>query len=247
MRHGREWSIAVLIGGIVAAAAPALATPLLRIDGSTGVPGGTAAAVIALDDDPTGEAVAATFTVDYPSPPLTADPNTCMLAERLSGTHQLTATGPLPGMLGLTISPREGTPPLGAGDLASCDFAIELGTPAGTAALTLTDVAVTNAAGDPVAVETADGAIIIDVPPTPTSTPTITLTPSITMTPTITLTPTIPPPTLTPTVTPTATIFRPTVLANNISSCAIVGADGGSALPLLGALGLLLLRRRRRG
>lgn len=245
MRHGREWSIAILIGGILVAASQALATPVLRIDGSTGVPGGTAAAVIALDNDPTGEAVAATFTIDYPSPPLTADPSSCMLPERLSGTHRLTAGEAAPGMLGLTISPRQGTPPLGDGVLASCDFAIELGTPAGTAALTLTDVAVTDNAGEPVPVDTVDGAIFIDVPPTPTLTPTITLTPSITMTPTITLTPTIAPPTLTPTVTPTATIFRPTVLANNISSCAIAAPGNANALPLLGVALLLLLRRRR--
>lgn len=246
MRHGREWSIAVLIGGIALAAVPAWATPVLRVDGGIGVPGGTVAAVVSLADDPSGEAVTATFAIDYPSPPLDADPTTCSLAARLAGTHRLTTAGPLPGMLGLTIAPLAGAPSLGDGDLASCDFAIDLGTPAGTAALELANVAVTGAAGEPVAVDTANGEIVIDAPP---STPTITDTPTITPTPTVTLTPSntpIPIPTNTPTTTPTATIFRPTVLADNLGGCAIAPAAAPGALPLIGgALSLLALRRRR--
>lgn len=247
MRHGREWSIAVLVCGAVLAAPCAQATPLLRVDGGIGVPGGTVAAVVALENDPTGEAVAATFAIAFPSPPLDADPTTCSLADRLTGTHRLTAAGPLPGMLGLTISPLDGTPPLGSGDLASCDFSIALGTPAGTAALALANVAVTNGAGEPVAVDTADGAIIINAP---LPTPTVTDTPTITPTPTVTPTPTITPisiPTDTPTVTPTATIFRPTVLADNFGGCAIGPAATADALQLIGgALFLLASRRRRR-
>jgi MYXO-CTERM domain-containing protein len=245
VRHGGEWSIAVLVCCCALAATGAQATPLLRVDGDIGVPGGTVAAVVALANDPAGEAVAATFAVDFPSPPLAADPSTCSLAQRLTGTHRLTAAGPLPGMLGLTISPLDGTPPLGDGDLASCDFGIALGTPAGTAALALVNVAVTNGAGDPVAVDTADGAIVINAPlPTPTvsDTPTITLTPTVTLTPTITPTPF---PTDTPTVTPTATTFRPTVLANNFGGCAIGAPADASALPLLGVIALLAWRRRR--
>jgi hypothetical protein len=241
VRHGREWSIALLIGGIALAASQASATPLLQVAGGTGVPGGTVAAVISLANDPSGEAVAATFAIAYPSPPLTADAASCMLADRLSGTHHLIAAGPVPGMLGLTISPLTGTPPLGDGDLASCDFAIALGTPAGTAALTLGNVAVTDAAGAPVAVDTADGAIIINAP---LPTPTITNTATITLTPTITPTATLAPPTATPTVTPTPTIFRPTVLANNFGSCAIDPASASDVLPLIGGVLVLLLRRR---
>ena len=116
MRHGREWSIAVLVCGAVLAAPCAQATPLLRVDGGIGVPGGTVAAVVVLENDPTGEAVAATFAIAFPSPPLDADPTTCSLAERLTGTHRLTAAGPLPGMLGLTISPLDGTPPREKGE-----------------------------------------------------------------------------------------------------------------------------------
>lgn len=238
MRLGREWSIAALIGGAILVAHAAQATPLVRIDGGTGVPGGTATAVIALADDPSGSAVSGALGVDYPSPPLGSDASACTLAGRLAGTHRLTTTAPLPGRLALTIAPLAGTPPLGDGDLASCDFAIALGTPAGTAALAL-DARLDDAAGQPIAVDTADGSIVIDAPlPTPTVSNTATITP----TPTVTLTPA---PTDTPTATPTATLFVPTVLIDSVNSCAIVPPDAGSALPLLAGAILLLARRRR--
>lgn len=246
VRHGGEWGLAALICGVIFAAHGALATPLVRIDGGTGVPGGTAAAVVALADDPTGSAVSAALVVSFPSPPLDSQASDCALAERLEGTHRLTAAVSLPGRLDLTIAPRAGTLPLGDGDLARCAFGIALGTPAGTAALALS-ATVDDAAGDPIAVETRDGAIVIDAPlptPTVTDTPTITLTPTVTRTPTDTP---IPIPTDTPTATPTPTRFVPIVLADHVNSCAIAPPDGaGGALPLLGGL-LLLLARRRRG
>lgn len=236
-------------GGIVATllaiacgalASRAAAVPLLRIDGGTGVPGGTAAAVLSLAGDPTGEAVAGSLGIDFPSPPLDAAADDCALADRLAGTHRLMTAAPLPGQLTLTISPLAGTPPLGDGDLATCVFGIALGTPAGTAALTL-DATLDDAAGAPIPIEVADGEIIIDVPqPTPTVTNTATITP----TPTITLTPTMVPPSQTPTVTPTATRFVPTVLADNLGGCRVT-PPGGGALPLLAAAIPLLMRRRR--
>jgi hypothetical protein len=170
---------------------------------------------------PPAPRVAATLGVAFPEPPLDVDPNTCAVAERLASTHHLTAAAPVSGMLGLTIAPIEGTPPLGDGDLATCDFTIALGAAAGTAALELVNVAVTDAAGDPITVDLADGEIIIDAPlptPTVTETRTITATATTTLTPTETLTPA---PTDTPTTTPTPTIFRPTVLADNFGGCAI--------------------------
>ena len=238
MRHGREWSIAALICGVICAAHGALATPLVRVDGGTGVPGGTAAAVVVLTDDPTGSAVSGVLDLAFASPPLDADATACTLAARLSGTHHLTTAAPAAGRLELTIAPLSGTPPLGDGDLASCDFAIALGAPAGTAALAL-DAVLDDATGDPIAADTADGSIVIDAPlPTPTVTDTATITPTPTLTP-------VPIPTDTPTATPTATRFVPTVLANNINSCAIVPPDGSGALPLLGGVLVLLAWRRR--
>lgn len=237
MRPRRERAIAVAVCCAALAAARAQAVPLLRADGGTGVPGGTVAAVVALAGDPTGEAVAATFRLAFPSPPLAADARACGLAERLAGTHRLTAADGQPGALDLTIAPLAGTPPLGDGALTTCTLAIALGAPAGTAALELVTVAVTDAASGPLAVDTAGGAVRIDAPlPTPTTSATAT----------ITLTPTIPPPTDTPTVTPTPTIFRPTVLADTFGGCAIGPSAPAGALPLpAGALALLAWRRWR--
>jgi uncharacterized protein (TIGR03382 family) len=229
---------------VALAAGPAAALPVLRVDGGGGVPGGTAAAVVALSDDPIGQAVSASLTLTYPSPPLETSPGDCSLAERLEGTHGLRSAVPLPGMLDLVVFPSAGTPPLGNGELVRCDFGIALGTPAGTAALLLS-AEVDDAANDPLSVSVLDGAIVIDAPaptPTPTDTPTITLTPTVTPTPTDTP---VPNPTDTPTATPTATRFVPIVLADNIGGCATVPRAGGSALPLLGALLLFLARRRR--
>lgn len=242
MRHGRGWSIAILTGIVALMATRAAAVPLLRVDGGTGVPGGTVAAVVALADDTANEAVAASFGIAFPEPPLGVPAGTCALADRLASTHQITTTSG-PGLLDLIIQPLAGTPPLGDGDLASCDFTIDLGTPAGTAALELVDVVVTDADGEPVAVARQDGEIIIEAP---LATPTVTNTPTVTTTPTITQTATPVPPTATPTVTPTATIFRPTVLADNFGGCAVTPAGGVSGWPLLlGAAFLLRLRRRR--
>jgi MYXO-CTERM domain-containing protein len=236
---------AALIAVTCGAAAPhALAVPLVRIDGSTGVPGGTAAAVVSLADDPTGEAVSGLVGIDYPNPPLSAGTDDCTLAERLSGSHRLLTIAIPPDRLQLSITPFDGTPPLGDGDLATCTFGIALGTPAGTAALEI-DVALANAAGQGVPATVADGAIIIDAPqptPTITTTPTITSTATVTRTPTVTPTPM---PSDTPTNTPTATRFVPTVIADNVDGCAVGTPGNGSALPLLGAILLALTRRRR--
>ncbi|MFN8644109.1 MAG: hypothetical protein U0802_21555 [Candidatus Binatia bacterium] len=238
MRHGREWSIAAVICGVIGAAHGALATPVVRIDGGTGVPGGSAAALIALADDPAGAAVGGVLDVAFPSPPLDADATACTLAERLAGTHHLTTAAPQAGRLSLTILPLSGTPPLGDGALASCDFAIALGTPAGTAALDLSAL-LDDAAGEPIAADTVAGFITIDAPlPTATATSTPTITPTPTDTP-------IPIPTDTPTATPTATRFVPTVLIDSINSCAIAPPDHAGALPLLVGVVLLLARRRR--
>lgn len=244
-RLGRVGITAALIAVTCCAAVPgARAVPLVRIDGSTGIPGGTAAAVLSLADDPTGEVVSGLVGIDFPSPPLTAGVDDCTLAERLSGTHRLLTIAIPPDRLQLSITPFDGTPPLGDGDLASCTFGIAVGTPAGTAALEI-DVALADAAGQAVPATVADGAIIIDVP---LPTPTVTLTPTVTPTATVTLTPTLTPipiPSDTPTSTPTATRFVPIVIADNVDGCAVTPPGSGSALPLLGGLALLLTRRRR--
>lgn len=242
MRHGRGWVIAAaaIIAAALGGSRPAAAIPLLAIEGDTGVPGGSAAAVLSLADDDAGEAVAAAVSVDYPSPPLTADPGRCALAARLGTSHRLIAESTAPGMLALMVEPISGTPALGNGPLATCLFDIALGTPAGTAALALDDVDVRDAAGAPVEVNTTDGAIVIDAP---IPTPTVTNTPTVTATGTVTSTP---PPSNTPTVTPTPTFFEPTVLVNRFGGCSVTPPESGGVLPLGLALLLVLRARRRR-
>lgn len=237
MRHGRGW---IIVAGIVAAVGmggSAAAIPLIAIEGSTGVPGGSAAAVVSLADDDAGDVVSASVTIDYPDTQLTADPGDCVLAERLGSSHRLVASSSGAGMLILMVAPETGTPPLGNGALASCVFGIALGAPAGTAALELADTDVRDATGAPIEVATADGAIIIDAPAA---------TPTVTNTPASTPTNTPPGPTDTPTATPTETPFEPTVFANRFGGCAVVPPDTGSALPLAGLALLILARRFRR-
>lgn len=230
----------MIVAGIIAAVGmggSAAAIPLVAIEGSTGVPGGSAAAVLSLADDEANEAVSAAVTVGYPDPPLSADTGSCVLAGRLESSHRLVAGSPMAGMLALLIEPLTGTPAIGNGALATCTFDIALGAPAGTAALELTEVELRDAAGAPVEVAAQDGSIIIDAPlPTRTATNTRTVTPTITP----------PGPTSTPTATPTATIFEPTVFANRFGGCAVVPPDTGSTLPLAGLALIVLARRYRR-
>lgn len=234
-------AVVALVGGSGAAAR---AVPIVAIEGGTGVAGGTVAAVLSLSGDPEGAAVSADIAVNYPDPPLRTEPSACALAERLSDTHRLTANVPLAGELLLAIAPLEAPLALGDGPLATCDFGIALGAPAGTAALTLTDLELHNAAGGLIPAESIDGGIFIE-PSGPTATATVTRTASITPTATNTSPP--PPDTPTRTPTPTATPFRPTVIADDFGNCSIGGGAQPATVLLLPAAWLLWLRRRRAG
>jgi hypothetical protein len=227
---------------VLVRAAAAHAVPLVSIDGGSGLPGGTVAALASLAGDAERVAVTAELTVRFPDPPLTVAPANCTLAERLSGTHELAAQVPSAGELHLTIAPSDGPAPLDDGPLATCDIGIALGAPAGTAALDLS-VELRNADGVAVPAEALDGAINIEsAEPTATATHTATST----NTPTVTLTP-LPTLTGTPTASPTATLFEPTVLFDRVgSSCAVVRPGASDAWPVLGLLVLLRRRRRRR-
>lgn len=238
-RSGDVFAVLGLLTVLVCATT-AHAVPTVSIDGGSGLPGGTVAALAALAGDAERVAVTADLIVRFPDPPLIVDPANCALAARLSGTHALTAQVPSAGELHVTIAPSDGPAALDDGPLATCDIGIALGAAAGTAALDLS-VELRNAAGAAVPAEAIDGAIHIESAE-PTATATQTGTP--TNTPTVTLTP---PPTVTrtPTASPTATLFAPTVVFDREgSSCAIVRPASSDAWPLL-ALLVLLWRRRR--
>jgi hypothetical protein len=233
------------------AAAPAVAVPLVSITGEVGVPGGTANALLALADDGDRRAAEATVDVAYPLEVLSTSANDCALAERLAGTHALSASVEAEGRIRLAILSTTGLPQsLGDGDLARCAFGIALGAPAGTAALALSDLVLRDTELRPIEGAVADGAIIVEGSPLPTAT--ATLTPTAANTPTITATS---PPTMTPSVTPTPTDtpkFFPTVRASGGAggSCTITAAADASAVAALlwlaPALALWLRRRTHR-
>lgn len=221
--------------------------PVVSITGGLGVPGGTVAAVLALGGDAGSVAVAASVDVLYSNELLDVIAAECTIADRLEGNHTLDAFLPEVGQLRLELTPSElPAPPLRDGDLATCYFGIRLGAPAGTAALTLDNLEVTDAAGRQLTSETIDGGIVVLIgTPTVTATVTQTLTPSLTPTITQTREPSATP-TETPTPSPTVP-FRPTVLNFSSNSCAVTApADGAAAWWLLGPAVLLVLRRRRR-
>jgi MYXO-CTERM domain-containing protein len=190
-------------------------TPKLSLVGGTGVPGSTVSVMVTLSDDPDNLATSADVDFTYPdnlvtfSPPVTTN---CRVAERLADTHEVAGTLVEPGFLRLSIlvsgTPVE-FPPLGDGELASCDFHIEASAPVGTAALEIDD-ALLFAGLDELDVEPVDGAITISGPvsptPTATGTPVGTATATVTATRVVTGTPTNTPPTgATATRTATAT------------------------------------------
>jgi MYXO-CTERM domain-containing protein len=175
IRIGMAVAAALLLSAASAAHAGEL-VPQLSLVGGTGVPGSTVSVVVALSGDPENLATSADVDFAYPddlvtfTPPVTEN---CSIAERLADTHEIAGTLVEPGFLRLSII-VQGTPvefpPLGDGDLGSCDFFIQPGAPVGTAALEI-DEALLFDGLEELNVEPVDGAIIITEPvATPTST-----------------------------------------------------------------------------
>lgn len=225
---------------LVVHSAAARSVPLVAIDGGAGLPGGTAAATISLDKDIDDVAVSADVSIQFADPPLSTDPSACAIAPRLAATHRLTASTPLAGQLLLAIEPLAELAPLGDGPLADCGFGIALGTPAGTTALSFSDVELRGADGEPIQADSTNGFVtILPSGPTPTDTATPTVTATFTATP-------IPPPSDTPTATPTPTLFKPVKVADTVGSCAVVSpANAADAWLLFAGAATALLRRRR--
>jgi MYXO-CTERM domain-containing protein len=247
MRHCNmlraEWEMgsirigAAIVAALLLSAAPQAHAgdliPKLSLVGGTGVPGSTVSVMVTLSDDPDSTATSADVDFTYPndlvtfSPPVTTN---CSVAERLADTHEVAGTLVEPGFLRLSIlvsgTPVE-FPPLGDGELASCDFHIEASAPVGTAALEIDD-ALLFAGLDELDVEPVDGAITISGPvsPTPTATGVPTGTATATVTPTgATPTRTNTQPT-TPISTPTNTVTSGTPSA---TSTVTTSPSGGTA------------------
>ena len=170
--------------------------------------------MVTLSDDPDSMATSADIDFTFPddlvtfSPPVTTN---CSIAERLAETHEIAGTLVDPGFLRLSIlvkgTPQE-FPPLGDGELASCDFTIAEGAPAGTTAALIPETGLLFAGLDELSSLTLGGEITISgaISPTPTATgtPVGTATATVTRTGGATATRTNTPPTgATATSTPT--------------------------------------------
>lgn len=185
--------------------------PELSVTGGTGVPGGTVSVTLALDRDTDDEAVSAGLDLLFDAEKLdffvpVAD--SCAVAGRIADTHAIGGRILEPGVLNLEIfvsGTPDPLPPLGNGDLATCDFLIKPGVPTGTVALEIDAPFLGDKDGQEIPVVTRGGSIVI-VDQLPTATPTVTSTPEVTST--ATATPTDTPPTeatATATATPTDT------------------------------------------
>lgn len=212
MRRTRSaWVLGTVIAAAAALAggAPARAgvlDPELSIAGGTGVPGGTVSVTLSLADDVANAGVSAGIDLAFGEdieflPPVAEN---CAVAERLAETHGVAGRLLQPNVLNLEVfvagTPNP-LPPLGNGELVTCDFRIKTGVPAGTVALEIEAPFLGDDQGQQIPVRVRDGSVQI-VESFPTPTPTATATPQPTDTPTVTVTPTS---TSDVTATPTAT------------------------------------------
>jgi hypothetical protein len=202
----------------------------LSLTGGTGVPGGTVSVTLALDRDVADEAVSAGIDLVFPAETLeffVPVANSCAVASRLEDTHAIGGRLLEPGVLNLEVfvsGTPDPLPPLGNGDIATCDFLIKEGVPTGTVAVEIDSPFLGDKDGMEIPVVTRGGSIVI-VDQLPTATPTVTSTPQSTATATVTGTATNTPPTqatststATATVTDTAAPGTPTATATATST-----------------------------
>jgi hypothetical protein len=238
-------AVTSLAGAVIAAmllwlgsATPARAIPQLSLVGGTGAPGGTVAVTVALADDTGNVGVSSDQRIAFPTDKLEffqPVATNCTIAQRLADTHEVAGRIMSAGLLDLTVAvkgtPPPPLPPLGDGDLATCNFHILAGAPTGTAALMLEDPCLGDTNGQCVPVNTVDGSVTItNVTPTftPTSTPTIGMhTPTGTPTGTTAVT-------FTPTATQTATNTSGTPPSTHTPTNTVGGTNTPTATPTTG-------------
>jgi hypothetical protein len=189
--------------------------PQLSLVGGTGIAGGTVGVTLALANDVNNDAVSSDVNIAFPLDSLEfflPVSQNCTIASRLASTHSVAGRLRSPGVLSLTVlvsdTPTE-IPPLGDGDLATCNFHILPGVPTGTIAVHLENRCLGNTNG-----QCIDAITIPDATPpvmVAEATPTFTVTATPTIPPTemdtATATPTTPPPvSVTATETATSTV-----------------------------------------
>jgi MYXO-CTERM domain-containing protein len=210
--------VAVMVAAWAGPARAGIIEPELAIDGGTGVPGGTVAVTLSLSDDIADVGVSAGIDLRFPTEALEFfEPvvQSCAVAERISETHGVAGRLVAPDLLNLEVfvsgAPNP-PPPLGNGEIVTCDFRIKEGVPAGTVALEIEDPFLGDAEGQQVPARIRNGSVQV-VESFPTSTPTATATPSVTNTPTATVT-------TEATATATATITATPAVTNTATATA---------------------------
>lgn len=225
----------------LAVAANAGTGPTLTMTGGTGVPGGSVGATLSISNS-LDEAVSAAVDVGFDGDVLDLQFSDCAIASRLEDTHQLggRVTGDTPDRRLVLDVFVQGTPevlpPLGDGDLVTCQFSILPGVPTGSTSLVLADPLVGDDQGMPIEpVQLVDGVIVIGEAPTPTPTATSTpTTPAGTPTSTATVTGGVDTPTATPTNTGevgTPTNTPPATATNTPPPTATVTATETEVVP----------------
>jgi hypothetical protein len=198
----------------------AITTDSLVVSGGSGLAGGTAILMVALQGDGAGE-VANTLSIESSGLAIAA----CTASFEIPASFEISSNG------GSSVAAQLGGSgsSIAAGALYACDVSIAAGTMPGSKPVTCT-----GATADDRSIACNDTAIVVESPPptsTPTSTPTETATPTFTFTPTDTAT-----------NTP-----RPSG-GEEDDGCAVVApaqSGSGSALLLLLAPAFLLWGRRR--
>lgn len=210
----------MILGGSPARAG--ILEPELSVVGGAGVPGGTVSVTVSLSDDVDDAGVSAGLDLRFADQALeffepVAD--SCAVAERISETHGVAGSLLDAGLLNLEVfiagTPNP-PPPLGNGEIVTCDFRIRDGVPAGTVALEIEAPFLGDTEGGQIPVRVRNGSVqILSAPPTNTPTATATPQPTGTATATATVTNTEAP---TSTATVTNTVPPATATATNTNT-----------------------------
>jgi MYXO-CTERM domain-containing protein len=199
-RFMSAWRLGTVIGAAVSLAMvmgvesvqAGIEEPELSVDGGAGIPGGTVSVTLSLADDVADAGVSAGIDLAFGDeleffPPVA---ESCTVAERLAETHGVAGRLLQSGVLNLEIfvagTPNP-LPPLGNGELVTCDFRIKAGVPAGTVALEIESPFLGDDQGQQIPVRIRNGSVQV-LTDFPTTTPTATATPQPTNTPTVTVT-----------------------------------------------------------
>ncbi|MGH3644356.1 MAG: hypothetical protein ACRDUX_35660 [Mycobacterium sp.] len=201
----------MMVGSVASAG---LVDPELSLVGGSGVPGGTVSVTLVLSEDIDDAAVSAGIDLRFPADVVEfLEPvnGNCAVADRIADTHGVAGQLLEEDVVNVEVfvlgAPNP-QPPLGNGDIVTCDFHVLEGVPTGTSAVEIESPFLGDALGGEIPVRIKNGEIVItDAVPTATPTPTGEPTVTATSTGAATATPTDTPdgPTSTPTTVVVAT------------------------------------------